>query len=170
MLETTRTLLGAGLIAGCLALAACPTSEPADDATDLTDSSAAAPATETGDGATDDGRRVLVPPYLTISGGVLPEEVVLRPGQMVWAYYELPEPLPENAWLGWVPAAVDAEDAIANRDAALDVVPVGGDTKGMEGFIQSKPGEFVYRIFSGEGEDAELLLQSESWTIKAPAE
>ena len=114
-------------------------------------------------------RKQLIPPYLTISGTTLPADVVLRPGQVVVAYYELAEPLPEGAWLGMVPTSVTTRDAGSNRQAAVEAVPIAGETMGQQAVIQQQEGEFVYRIFLGDGADYDVFLESESWRVASPS-
>jgi len=114
---------------------------------------------------TDRSRKELIPPYLTISGVELPDEVILRPGQVVSAYYEVKEPLPADAWLGMIPTSVTACDAVSNRAATLEYKSIGGETMGQLSVIQQEEGEFIFRIFGGTSAEDEILLESESWGV-----
>jgi hypothetical protein len=118
-------------------------------------------------GSPEDEQRQLDPPYVTLSGNVLPEEIVLRPGMVIAAYWMLDEPLPDDAWLGMIPASCRSSDAAANYAAAVEPKKLGGKTSAASRFALDQTGEFVFRIFPSTASGAEMVCESERFIVSA---
>lgn len=118
-------------------------------------------------GDPDGSERQLTPPYITLSGVELPEEIVLRPGMVIAAYWMLQEPLGAEAWLGLVPLSCTSLDAAVNRDAALQIKQLGGKTMGASRFSLKEPGEFVVRLFPSAAAGEAMVCQSEEFSVRA---
>ncbi|MBN2082756.1 hypothetical protein JW859_11210 [bacterium] len=105
------------------------------------------------------------PPFVTLSGSDLPDEIILRPGMVIAAYWMLEDPLGANAWLGLVPTSCTASDAAANRQAALEVQLLDGKTMAANYFSLTQEGAFRFRLFSAQDETGELVCESEVFTV-----
>jgi hypothetical protein len=106
------------------------------------------------------------PPYVTLSGAKLPEEIVLRPGMVIAAYWQLAEPPGPGAWLGLVPTSCTGTTAADNLAAAVAKKPLDGKTMGPTRFSLAETGEFVFRLFPAEDGAAEMLCQSEVFSVR----
>lgn len=111
--------------------------------------------------------RQLTPPYVTLSGFDLPEEIVLLPGMVIAVYWELEEPAGPDAWLGMVPTSVSSESAIDNLAAALEKHKLDGQTKSFSRFRLQQAGEFVFRLFASNGPEQSLICESEVFIVSA---
>lgn len=115
-------------------------------------------------------QRQLTPPFVTLSGVELPEEIVLRPGQVIAAYWMLAELPPAEAWIGMVPVACTSTDAADNLAVAVARRPLNGKAMGPTRFLLEQPGDYVFRLFSSEEAGAEMICQSEEFTVREPAD
>jgi len=106
------------------------------------------------------------PPFVTLSGSDLPDEIVLRPGMVIAAYWMVEEPLGESAWLGLLPTSCENREAAANRAAALEIQLLDGKTMAASYFTLAQEGEFQFRMFSAPDETGELVCESEVFTVE----
>jgi hypothetical protein len=120
-------------------------------------------------GPAQDEQPSRTPPYVTLSGVELPEEIVLRPGMVIAAYWLLAEPPGPGAWIGQVPTTCSSTAVADNLAAAIAKQPLNGQTMGPTRFSLEKTGEFVFRLFSGEDTAATMLCQSEVFTVERSA-
>jgi len=114
-------------------------------------------------------QRQHTPPYVTLSGVELPEQIVLRPGMVIAAYWMLAEPPGPDAWIGLVPTSCASTAAGDNLAAAMTRRPLNGKTMGPTRFSLEQTGEFVFRLFPSEDASVELLCQSEVFTVRRDA-
>jgi hypothetical protein len=118
----------------------------------------------------DPGTLTFEPPYVTITDRKLEETPVQRTGMPMIAYWELPEALGADAWIGMVPADTVATDAKANMAAAADMQYLDGQRKYRSIFQLWQPGEYVFRIFPSEEENAPMLCESQRFKVVEPEE
>lgn len=78
--------------------------------------------------------------------------------------FELPEALPEQAWLAVVPATVTSRDEPANDDADVAYEYVSG-TSGQIRFADLPPGEYVLRLFPCDDEACSAIAEVGPLTV-----
>jgi hypothetical protein len=98
-------------------------------------------------------------PTLTLSGDALArgEELVVR--------FELPEALPERAWLGIVPASVTSREEPDNDSADVAYEYVSG-TSGERRFADLPAGEYVVRLFPCDEAACAAIAEAGPLTVR----
>lgn len=106
-----------------------------------------------------------IKPYVTISGGELPEQIPIKKGYPVVAYWETAEAYPQGAWLGLIPTSCTSNLEGENDAVDVEYHYLDGETKGQFTFMMSTPGEYVFRIFPCDISGAEWVAESQKWQV-----
>ncbi|HEX2251665.1 MAG TPA: hypothetical protein VHQ65_00185 [Thermoanaerobaculia bacterium] len=78
--------------------------------------------------------------------------------------FELPQELPESAWIGIVPVTVESMSEEANDAEDVDWAQVQG-TSGQVKFIAAEPGEYVARLFPCDSAHCEGVAEAGPFRI-----
>ena len=108
-----------------------------------------------------DGMLEFTPPYVTITDRELPEPPKQYQGYPMIAYWEMTETPGKDAWIGMIPTSCTTLDAKSNSEAAVDIQYLNGEIQDRSIFILSELGEYVFRIFPSQDEQAQMICESQ---------
>ncbi|MCB1187236.1 hypothetical protein KDL29_08745 [bacterium] len=85
-------------------------------------------------------------PYVSINVGEVTEDMVLKVGLPIVAYWKVPDDFPHDSWIGLFKVDGNFEGSASADDAAESALLNGN--KGQFTFFPKEPGRYVVRLFS----------------------